>query len=71
MSMAHGLEIRCPLLDHRLVELAFRIPTADEAGRWTAQVVVEGSGLNAACRPTWFSGRKAGLPLLSGPAGWS
>jgi asparagine synthase (glutamine-hydrolysing) len=27
MSMAHGLEIRCPLLDHRLIELAFRIPT--------------------------------------------
>ena len=27
MSMAHSLEIRCPLLDHRLIELAFRIPT--------------------------------------------
>ena len=27
MSMAHSLEIRCPLLDHHLVELAFRIPT--------------------------------------------
>lgn len=26
MSMQHGLEIRCPLLDHRIVELAFRIP---------------------------------------------
>jgi asparagine synthase (glutamine-hydrolysing) len=28
MSMAHGLEIRCPLLDHHLIELAFTIPTA-------------------------------------------
>jgi len=28
MSMAHSLEIRCPLLDHRIIELAFRIPTA-------------------------------------------
>jgi asparagine synthase (glutamine-hydrolysing) len=27
MSMAHGLEIRCPLLDHHLIELAFTIPT--------------------------------------------
>jgi len=26
MSMAHGLEIRCPLLDRKVVELAFRIP---------------------------------------------
>jgi asparagine synthase (glutamine-hydrolysing) len=26
MSMAHGLEVRCPLLDHELVEFAFRVP---------------------------------------------
>jgi len=28
MSMAHGLEVRCPLLDRRLIELAFRIPAS-------------------------------------------
>lgn len=28
MSMAHGLEVRCPLLDRRLVEFGFRVPTA-------------------------------------------
>lgn len=27
MSMANSLEIRCPLLDHRLIELAFQIPS--------------------------------------------
>jgi len=28
MAMAHGLEVRCPLLDRRVVELAFRIPAS-------------------------------------------
>jgi len=27
MSMAHALEVRCPLLDHRVVELAGRVPS--------------------------------------------
>jgi asparagine synthase (glutamine-hydrolysing) len=28
MSMAHALEVRCPLMDHRLIEFAARLPTA-------------------------------------------
>jgi len=28
MSMQHGLEVRCPLLDRRVVEFAFRVPTS-------------------------------------------
>jgi asparagine synthase (glutamine-hydrolysing) len=32
MSMAHGLEVRSPFLDRRLVEFAFRIPTERKVG---------------------------------------
>jgi asparagine synthase (glutamine-hydrolysing) len=28
MSMAHGLEVRSPLLDHHVIEFAFRIPAS-------------------------------------------
>jgi hypothetical protein len=42
MSMQHSLEVRCPLLDHRVVELAFRIPSTagplvltTAGGEWT------------------------------------
>ncbi|MBZ0268636.1 asparagine synthase (glutamine-hydrolyzing), partial [bacterium] len=28
MSMQHSLEVRCPLLDHHVVEFAFRLPSA-------------------------------------------
>jgi asparagine synthase (glutamine-hydrolysing) len=32
-SMAHGLEVRCPFLDHRIVEMAFRLPTSRKMPR--------------------------------------
>ena len=37
MSMAHALEVRCPLLDHRVIELAFRIPQAEKMPRLRAK----------------------------------
>ena len=33
MTMQHSVEVRCPLLDHRVVELAFRIPPRTKTPR--------------------------------------
>ena len=40
MSMIHGLEIRCPLLDHRLVEQAFAIPRAEKLRGFEAKSIL-------------------------------
>lgn len=40
MSMAHSLEVRCPLLDRRVVELAFRIPAARKQVGGTGKVLL-------------------------------
>lgn len=37
MSMLHGLEVRSPLLDHRLIELAFRVPRTIKLKRLRAK----------------------------------
>ncbi len=43
-TMAAALECRCPLLDHRLVEFAWRIPTAEKVrglkGKWILRRVL-------------------------------
>jgi len=41
MSMAASLELRPPFLDHRLVELAFTLPSNVKVRRWTSKWVVK------------------------------
>jgi asparagine synthase (glutamine-hydrolysing) len=74
MSMAHGLEIRCPLLDHHLVELAFTIPTTAKLADGQPKSLLRGlaerrlpedlvhrpkSGFSAPVG-SWLAGRYAG-----------
>jgi asparagine synthase (glutamine-hydrolysing) len=40
MSMAHGLEVRVPLIDHQLVELALRAPNSLSRGRTPKAMLV-------------------------------
>lgn len=40
MSMAHSLEVRCPLLDYRLVELASRMPILFKIHRLTTKRIL-------------------------------
>jgi asparagine synthase (glutamine-hydrolysing) len=40
-TMAFGLEGRLPFLDHRLVELAFRIPPEEKISMWSTKRVLK------------------------------
>ncbi|MFL6233809.1 MAG: asparagine synthase (glutamine-hydrolyzing) [Thermoanaerobaculia bacterium] len=40
MSMAHALEVRCPLLDHRIIEFAARLPARLKLAAGTTKVLL-------------------------------
>lgn len=40
MSMAHGLEIRVPLLDHTIVEFAARLPATLHVRQWQTKILI-------------------------------
>jgi asparagine synthase (glutamine-hydrolysing) len=40
MSMAHALEVRCPLLDHRIIEFAAALPTGMKLDRHRGKLVL-------------------------------
>ncbi len=39
-SMRHSLEVRCPLVDHEVVELAARIPAGHKLAYWSGKQVL-------------------------------
>jgi asparagine synthase (glutamine-hydrolysing) len=44
MSMQHSLEVRCPLLDRRVVEWAFRVPIGRKMPRLRAKYLLKSIG---------------------------
>ena len=46
MSMAHSLEVRSPLLDHRVVELACRLPLAFKIRGMTTKRILKDTARN-------------------------
>jgi asparagine synthase (glutamine-hydrolysing) len=74
-SMAHGLEVRAPLLDPELIELAFRLPAAWKARGFQTKRVLRRALAARLPRETVRRGKKGfGIPVarwLKGPLqGW-
>jgi asparagine synthase (glutamine-hydrolysing) len=61
MSMASSLEVRVPLLDHKLVEWVYSLPGAMKTGRHPKQLLVEALGLELP--PEITDRRKMGFAL--------
>ncbi|MEI8305649.1 MAG: asparagine synthase (glutamine-hydrolyzing) [Chloroflexales bacterium] len=66
MSMAHGLEVRSPLLDHRLVELVARMPDSLKLRGWQTKAVLRDT-IRPYLPPATMRKRKQGfsIPLRS------
>ena len=65
MSMAHGLEVRVPFLDHRLVEYAFQLPDESKINRRMKKRVVQ-DAFRSVLPPSLYRRPKKGfeVPLL-------
>ena len=53
MSMLHGLEVRCPLLDHHLVEFAFRLPASRKQNWKQGKLPLRELAYNRLPQPMW------------------
>jgi asparagine synthase (glutamine-hydrolysing) len=55
-SMMHGLEVRCPLLDHQLAEFVYQLPEAYKMSHTTGKIILK--DLLAEVMPRTFVDRK-------------
>ena len=62
MSMAHSLEVRTPLLDHRLVEFVMRLPPSMRVRGWETYAVLKGTA-RGNVPPATTRERKHGLSI--------
>jgi asparagine synthase (glutamine-hydrolysing) len=53
MSMWHGLEVRCPMLDRRVVEFAFRLPTDRTMPRLQGKYLLRALARQRLPEPIW------------------
>ena len=67
MSMAHGLEVRVPFLDHRVVEYAFQLPETSKINRQMKKRIVQDTFRNILPKALYRRPKKGfEVPLL----GW-
>lgn len=66
-AMAHGLEVRAPLLDYRLVELAASLPVAYKFRGHRGKLILQDAFTGKIPDPTWTRAKMGfGVPI----AGW-
>ena len=61
-SMANSLEVRCPLLDHKLMELIAQMPSRLEAAQRTGKVHFQ-EGARAGVAPSVLNRTKKGFAV--------
>jgi asparagine synthase (glutamine-hydrolysing) len=61
-SMAHALEVRCPLLDHRVVEYAARIPPTFKQENGKQKLILR-RAIRALIPPETFDRKKMGFAI--------
>lgn len=65
-TMAHGLEARLPLLDHRLVELAFQIPSRYKIRGWSTKRIFK-QAVSSLVAPSVLRRPKHGFAVPTDP----